>query len=364
MLPSSASKSVPPYDMRDDAINRGCLMFLASFAARCARVAGIFAGLVLILVCGQVSATVFTGTVYYTYFTGGQNVWRVGYSYNDVTKAFALNTPQNIASTNGADGIIFAPNGNLLIGGQGSGNVYEVNPATGAVVNTQNTGTPSFHLTLDPNGNTVYTSDFGGRLNKVAIPIGSGNTPRSISGDETGITQVAFGLGGSVFYVQGSPNGFGNLGTIDLATGVTDRLHTSVQPAHGLIFDPFTDLITMFGAGATGTMNATDGSGLLTSNSIYGVGDFDQGAVDGLGHALVAGSGAITFIDYHLSGDITDPDFVTNVFSAGGVSFNNIDDVAPLVGPGSNPNPVPEPGTLLLLGLGIAGLFASRRAKH
>jgi len=339
-------------------------MFHTSFAPRCARVAGIFAALILMLGWGQVSATVFTGTVYYTYFTGGQNVWRVGYSYNDATNAFALNTPQNVASTNGADGIIFAPNGNLLVGGQGSGNVYEVNPATGAVVHTQNTGTPSFHLTLDPNGNTVYTSDFGGRLNKVAIPIGSGNTPRSISGDETGITQVAFGLGDTVFYVQGNPNGFGNLGTIDLATGVTDRLHTSVQPAHGLIFDPFTDLITMFGAGATGTMNATDGSGLLTSGSIYGVGDFDQGAIDGFGHALVAGSGAITFIDYHLSGDITDPDFVTNVFSAGGVSFNNIDDVAPLVGPGSNPNPVPEPGTLLLLGLGIAGLVASRRAKR
>jgi hypothetical protein len=166
------------------------------------------------LVCGQVSATVFTGDLYYTYFTGGQNVWRVRYSYNDVTQTFVLNTPQNIASTNGADGIIFAPNGNLLIGGQNSGNVYEVNRTTGAVVNTQNTGTPSFHLTLDPSGNAVYTSNFGGRLNIVAIPIGTGNTPRNISGDETGLTQVAFGLGGTVFYVQGNPNGFGNLGTI------------------------------------------------------------------------------------------------------------------------------------------------------
>ena len=316
------------------------------------------------LVGGQVSAAVFTGTVYYTYFTGGQNVWRVGYSYNDATQTFALNTPQNIASTNGADGIIFAPNGNLLIGGQGSGNVYEVNPATGAVVNTQNTGTPSFHLTLNPSGNAVYTSNFGGRLNTVAIPIGSGNTPTNISGDETGITQVAFGTGGTVFYVQGNPNGFGNLGTIDLTTGVTDRLHTSVQPAHGLIFDPFTNLITMFGDGETGTMNAADGSGLAISGPIFGVVDFDQGAVDGFGHALVAGAGAITFIDYHLSGDITHPDFVTNRLSAGGVSFSGIDDVAPLAGPGSNPNPVPEPSTLLLLALGIAGLVASGRAKR
>ena len=337
---------------------------LLRLATGCARLAAVVAGVVLALSTGTASATTFTGVLYYTYFTGGQNVWRVGYSYNDVTKAFSLNTPQHVATTNGADGIIFAPNGNLLVGGQGSGNVYEVNPGTGAVVHTQFTGTPSFHLTLDPNGNTVYTSDFGGRLNKLSFPIGSGNTPRTISGDDSGVTQVAFGIGGTVFYVQGSPNGFGNLGTIDLATGLTDRLYAGVQPAHGLIFDPFTDLITMFGAGRTGTMNASDGSGLMTSLSIFGVNDFDQGAVDGFGHALVAGSGAITFIDYHLSGDITHPDFVTNVFNSGGVSFNGIDDVAPLAGPGSNPGKVPEPTTLALFALGVMGLFVSTRTKR
>jgi hypothetical protein len=340
------------------------VFMLLRFATGCTRLAAIAVGAMLVLLSGQASATVFTGVLYYTYFTGGQNVWRVSYSYNDVTKAFALATPQNIASTNGADGIIFAPNGNLLIGGQNSGNVYEVNPGTGAVVHTQFTGTPSFHLTLDPNGNNVYTSNFGGRLNILSLPIGSGNTPRNISGDDSGLTQVAFGIGGTVFYVQGSPNGFGNVGTIDLATGITDRLYASVRPAHGMVFDPFTDLITMFGAGATGTMDASDGSDLLTSGVIYGVGDFDQGAVDGFGHALVAGSNAITFIDYHLSGDITNPDFVTNVFNSGGISFANIDDVAPLAGPGSNPGKLPEPMTLVLLALGMVGLLASRRGKR
>lgn len=326
-------------------------MFSRTFFSRALLVTAVLA------VYTPASAAVFSGTLYYTNWTGGQNVNKITYSYNDATHAFGLGSPTNVASTNGADGIIFAPNGNLLIGGQGSGNVYEVNPNTGAVVNTQFTGNASYHLTLNPNGNSVYTSDFGGALHTLSVPIGSGSATQAISGSERGLTQVAFGNSDSVFYVNGNPNGFGNVGMIDLSTGVTTRLYTSVQPAHGIIFDPFTDLITMFGAGRTGTINATDGSGLLTSGGIFQVGDFDQGAVDGKGHALVAGSDAITFIDYSISHDITHPDFTTTLFG-----FSGIDDVAPLVGAGSDPtpNPVPVPGTLALLGLGIGILSVVR----
>lgn len=310
--------------------------------------------------CAQ--ATAFTGTLYYTTYNGGQNVWSIDFSYDSLTQVYGLNNNTNIASTNGADGIIFAPNGNLLIGGQGSGNVYEVNKTSGAVLNTQSTGTPSYHLTLDPSGNAVYTSDFGGRLNKVGVPLGSGNTPTTINGNENGVTQVAFGQGGSVFYVNGSPNGFGNLGTIDPTTGATTRLYSSVMPAHGLIYDPFTSLMTMFGAGHTGTMNASDGSDLKVSSTSFAC-DFDQGAVTGTGIALVAGCGGLTLLDYTQSGDITNPDFFSSIFVN---SF--IDDVAPLVGAGSecgnnNCADVPEPGTFGLLGLGIAGGLALRRRR-
>ena len=320
----------------------------------------LLASAISTLCVATVHATAFTGTLYYTVYSGGQNVWDIQYSYDDTSHAFSLASPDNIASIAGADGIVFAPNGNLVIGGQNTGNVYELNPNTGAVINSQATGTSNYHLTLDPSGTKVYTSDFGGRLNTLTFPIGSGSAPTYISGGDFGLTQIAFGNSGSVFYVNGTPNGYGNLGLVNLATGASTRLYTGVKAAHGLIFDPFTDLITLFGAGNTGTMNATNGSGLKLSGDIFNVDDFDQGALDGQGHALIAGGNSITFVDYSLSHDITHPDYTTSI---GG--FINIDDVAPLIGAGSNPNPtgIPEPATLALLGLGFAGLHWSIRRK-
>jgi len=49
-------------------------------------------------------------------------------------------------------------------------------------------------------------------------------------------------------------------------------------------------------------------------------GDFDQGAPDGFGHALIAGSGGFTFIDYEGTSILT-PNFVAFLTSGDGVGF-------------------------------------------
>jgi len=265
----------------------------------------------IVMACLPANGQMFNGTLFFTTNAGGQNVHSITYNYNQTTQSLTLGSINNIAALPGADGIIHAPNGNLLVGGQSSGNVYEIT-TTGGFVAQAPPGSPgqdqnSFHLALDPSGTKFYTSDFRGPLDTVPLPLAQGSTS-FISGGDSGVTQLAFAPNGNVFYVDGNPNGLGNLGLINLSTDVTTRLYSSVQPAHGLIYDPFTGLMTFFGAGETGTMNQNGGN-LMTSPGQFTC-DFDQGSVDGHGHAFVAGCGEITFLDYSVSHDITHPNFV------------------------------------------------------
>jgi hypothetical protein len=324
---------------------------------------GPFTGLFLASLASSITAVASdaAGDLFYTKFSGTPNVWKVPFTFDDATDTAALGTPVPLASAPGADGIIFAPSGNLLIGGQGANKVFEY--TTGGVFVSEGSALGnSFHLALDPSGKKVWTSGFSADLADLPLSpnVGSATPPlHDVTGDDGGVTQLAFAPSGKTFYVNGLPNGDGNLGEIDMTTFVTTRFASSVEPAHGMVYDSFTGLMTLFGHGHAGSFDPDDPSAtLLVSDPLWT--DFDQGAVDGKGHALVAGGNAITFIDYSTSGDITKPDFVKN-FS--GSDFINIDDVAPLSGLGSTPT-LPDGGStaiLLLLGSGV--VCFGRRAR-
>ena len=111
----------------------------------------------------ETQATTFTGTAYYTDFASPR-VNKVDYFYDNVTHTFTMSAPTLVTTLNGADGIVFAPNSSLLVGGQGTGFMYNVTPGSPATVTSASTVTASFHLALAPNGLSVYTSAFSGPL--------------------------------------------------------------------------------------------------------------------------------------------------------------------------------------------------------
>jgi hypothetical protein len=159
-------------------------------------------------------ADTYGGDLFYTLFSGGANVNKVVYSYDDSTNSFSLGAPQNIAHANGADGIIFDSLGHLLVGGQGSNSVHMYDPNTGALLDDGFLTTNSYHLALDPSGAYVYTSTFGGPLEVLPLSGASvGNATQyslspapSVLGDFD-MTGLAYAPDTSTwFYVNGGPN--------------------------------------------------------------------------------------------------------------------------------------------------------------
>jgi len=190
------------------------------------RAAAVMVGLGLACIGAGAQATLFTGSVYYTHFAGGNNVLRTSFSYDDVSGVVSYGAQTPITNVNGADGIIFAPNGNLIVTSNTTSNVYRINASTGALLQTLATGTPGFpdfHMALDPNNSQFYSSN---RYNRTFGPLdtftingdGSFNdattTPilDSATGGLSNVTQIAFAPNGRVMYTDGVPNSNGSIG--------------------------------------------------------------------------------------------------------------------------------------------------------
>src|SRR5207253_8980298 len=92
----------------------------------------------------------------------------------------------------------------------------------------------------------------------------------TISGGDNNLTQLAFAPNGKIFYTDGSPNANGAIGLFNLNTFTTTHLinANTVPAAHGIIYDPFTGLMTMFGGGQVATIDPNQATNAATIASL------------------------------------------------------------------------------------------------
>ncbi|MBW8888198.1 MAG: hypothetical protein JF616_10625 [Fibrobacteres bacterium] len=285
--------------------------------------------------CAAVWAAGTSGDLYFTTYKGGADVNKISFNY-DGTK-LVVGAVVNVAKTDGSDGLIFAPDSELLVGGQGD-KVHKINIATQAVVTHTAGGVEAYHMALDPGQQYAWASGIPGGLAKIPLAPFADGTAIPLTGDDTKVTSLAFQDASHAFYTSSGTDGVGNFGTLDLQTFTTHRLIKNLQGGHGMAFDSYTGQLMLFGGENIVQINPANG--LIVSTRTFAGASFDQGTVDGKGHLFVAdGNGTMLFVDYLASKKIGDTtNYVAQPFVAA-----NMDDVAPLSGLGSNPNPNPNP---------------------
>jgi hypothetical protein len=258
-------------------------------------------------------------------------------------------------------GVVVGPNGNIFVVNE-AGSVLQYNPTTGAFIN-------KFATTAAYPGPLAFGAD--GKLY-----VGVGNQVQQFNGT-TGALIGTFASGHSLSSVSGMVfDGSGNLFVSDGVNGIVDKFDSTgafvstfvsgqaalVNGVGGLIFNGSTLLVAAtFGNGGPTWGNqilAFDTAGTLLGNFASGanLNGPDAMAFGPDGYLYVLNYAGGNVVRYTSAGAFVDTFIASGPGGMRGIAFVND---AP-AGPG--PSGVPEPGTVALVGVGLAALLLRKRA--
>ena len=224
-------------------------------------------------------------------------------SYRAAGDEIQVGTPRLVTKLPAADGLAYLADGTFLVGGSKTGNVYKVNPDTGAYT-TQPSGIPTaFHVTVAPDGSTAWTAGLPGQLASVPLkPFGPGHAA-NLKGDDQAVTTIGFSPAGT-FYTSSTSYGSGSFGTVNLTSLVTKRTLADQRGAHGFTYDAFTKDVFLVGSYLIVQIDPTHPDAVV-SERVFPSMSFDQAISDGQGHLLAASnSGDVVLVDFSATSQV------------------------------------------------------------
>jgi hypothetical protein len=233
-----------------------------------------------------------------------ERLYRVPFRWDGVGQ-LSIGPIELIATTSAGGGVHFADEFAYVTG---AGNVTRVHLASG-----QLSSVPTFNnanaCSADPARQFLYC---GWRLGLSRVPLQplAAGTLVGLSGPDTDLTTLVFTPAHGVFYTNGTELFNGDFGSIDLATGVTQRLQSAAF-ATGATWDSFSGRVLVAGLGRARLVDPAAPSQISSQRDDSATQNYLSLNPTGRGHAIgtlcCVAEARLVVLDYSANSDLGSP---------------------------------------------------------